>query len=116
MALLLFGQQSNGRLTEMVRSSALPRVHAICTCRGTGYARDGMPEGLGTRNDRSHRKCAGADGSGAGGSGADGCSGRCTFEADASSPVDYVSCVLELVNDRVAVVGPQTNRLSAPAS
>jgi hypothetical protein len=50
MALLLFGQQSNGRLTETVRSSALPRVHAICTCRGTGYARDGMPEGF--RNEK----------------------------------------------------------------
>ncbi len=36
--------------------------------------------GSGTRNDRSYRKCAGADGWGA-----DGCSGRCTFDKTVSS-------------------------------
>jgi hypothetical protein len=66
--------------------------HSSVTCRWTGYARDGMAGGPGTRNDRSHRKCAGADGSGG-----HGCSGRCTFEADASSPVDYVRAFLSLL-------------------
>ena len=39
-----------------------------------------MRSGLGMINDRSYRKCAGADGSGA-----DGCSGRRSFDKTVSS-------------------------------
>jgi hypothetical protein len=57
MALLLFGQQSNGRLTEMVRSSALPRVHAICTWLGSAIPR-GWSVGIAhPRRSRPRTRC-----------------------------------------------------------